>query len=655
MATLTRIFRTLRGMSDASVDAALAASLPTADAQAARLIALLILERKNQKSLSALVTYFHILPTDVQSAVIRHAEDFYRPLREAATRHGSQGPVNALAIIRDSASARLAYLVAELIRNGGERIRPAAADCLLEMTRSAASGDGSGNAVAVQDLIDAVEDTIVNYRSHQLSITLQGFAMLLPRSMPKALAALEDPRHPAIEPMRAMLRDADGPAVQQSLFTLLAVPSLADSAAAGIRHCLRVGRFTGVMRQWPLILAGDVSHAIGQFDDMDPREWRSARDASFPEVPRGLAEWTMHVPLAIEDRVATLEALADHQDQITRLSALRRLIAMARGQCGTLAKGQCQPGPLPPAKLDFVQSAIASFCVDQQIAIARIAVRHLVATKWKKLSATLMKMVNTDRPDLRTLASEYLAPIGFKRFWDNYPKLTVEQRLAAGRALIKIDPCFHQHLAEHLEGQDDTACLRAVGIIQDLNQANFFEAELLTLCDHRQTMVAASAVKALGAVPSDAALHAVEAALEHRDDRIRANAVEALHAMRVVRHVDRLASMSVSEESRARANAIGHLLDLSNGQAMTALRMMLDDERQNHRASALWLVETAGLIEVARHVAEMSISDPDSDIRRRAVHVVDQLIKVMDDEAKARDAQDGQRESLDVHQENSAA
>ncbi|MEX1016025.1 MAG: hypothetical protein WDZ31_04695, partial [Phycisphaeraceae bacterium] len=74
------------------------------------------------------------------------------------------------------------------------------------------------------------------------------------------------------------------------------------------------------------------------------------------------------------------------------------------------------------------------------------------------------------------------------------------------------------------------------------------------------------------------------------------------------------------------------------GEAMRALAVMLNDDRPEHRASALWVVREMGLLAVARQVAEMSLRDPDDNIRQRADDVVRELVERLAQQQPDKDA-----------------
>lgn len=300
-------------------------------------------------------------------------------------------------------------------------------------------------------------------------------------------------------------------------------------------------------------------------------------------------------------------------DAHARLIALRRLMSLAREE---QAVG--------------VEARIAGFCDDADPQIARIALRRLIAEKYAELPALLLKLVNSPHPEIRALAAEELAPLGFERLWTAWSSMTPTRRLTAARALIKIDPNFHRQIAAKLSKPEQSSRLRALTIIHMLNQGSFFEETLEALAADPNARIASAAVRALGSATGDRAREALDKALKHTDPRVRANAIEAMHELNITCNEDTLQDMAANEASRPRANAIAVLLDGDVNTAFEALQRMLADERSDQRTSALWLVDHMALTDVARHVAEMSISDPDAKVRQRAMEVIQRLIESLE-------------------------
>ncbi|MEO0587537.1 MAG: HEAT repeat domain-containing protein, partial [Planctomycetota bacterium] len=115
----------------------------------------------------------------------------------------------------------------------------------------------------------------------------------------------------------------------------------------------------------------------------------------------------------------------------------------------------------------------------------------------------------------------------------------------------------------------------------------------------------------------------------------RASAVEAIARRGLTDATPRVAQIAQADDSEPRATAIAALHHTHPGSAIDALQHMLDDERRDHRDRGLWLVESMGLVEMARQVAEMSLSDPDARVRRRAEAVVAELMGLLSRDADA--------------------
>lgn len=367
----------------------------------------------------------------------------------------------------------------------------------------------------------------------------------------------------------------------------------------------------------------DVRQALGHLRE-PARLWPGEEGLS--RLPmrqlRALPLWAHTLPTEQHLRIARLRQLAQSHDATTRLLALRRLLQLAR----EMADATCD-------------DAIASFCTDHDVVIARMALWHLVRCRYSNLPRILGQLVNSPHDSIRRIASRHLAPLGFARLWEQWPRLPLKHRVSAGRALIKIDAMFHAKLADRLLMDDRRARLRALGMIADLCQGSFFEEALVRLCQQDDAFIVSAAVRALGSASGQTVIATLERLLDHEDSRVRANAVEALEQLQSHRHVDALLSMARHDDNRPRANAIAALMEMRTSDAMQSLARMLGDPRKEHRTSALWLVDAMGLIEVARSVAEMSISDSDPAIRQRAAGAIQNLMSLMAGQGVAEQAE----------------
>ena len=368
-----------------------------------------------------------------------------------------------------------------------------------------------------------------------------------------------------------------------------------------------------VLEQGELLLVGTTRQALAKITDAASLIPSDGDLANMPESSaRWLAHWLLALPLDEATRITQLARLAGLSHACARSAALRALMQMA---------------VIEKSDLEELCSSIAIFCHDQEEAIALAAVHHLMTVEWAGLNRLLFKL-NQESPheSLRTVAADRLAPVGFSGLWRSWAKLGQPQRLAAAKALLKLDDRFYHQLDQRIVSDDPRIRMKAIEIIASLNQGALFEKPLLLLARDEDEKLAASAVRALASAQSQEATDVLEASLAHGCARVRANAVEALSQQRISRSMAMLREMAGREENRPRANAIAQLLRIGDGQAVAQLRTMLADLKPQHRISALWAAEHEGRIDVVSEVAEMVITDADVNVRERAVRTLKQLI-----------------------------
>jgi HEAT repeat protein len=458
----------------------------------------------------------------------------------------------------------------------------------------------------------AIEESLTTYRHHGQKAVLLALAALAPRPMRVAYRLLSDRESAALPHMKKLLIDAGTPQIRHALLAFCRVSTLTSQAMEGIRRAVAHAKIHEVLATAHLLHAGPIARVIARLPEpehlspplLDINDFPAAQAAALPT-------WIDALSLEPGQRVAALASLAKAPQVEARLTAIRRLIGVG--------------DPVRAAALE----AVASFCTDSDPAVARIALRHLLRNRWPGLARVLVHLINSPHADIRKLAGGQLVPLGFNRFWDAWPSLNFAQQMAAGRALIKLDPGFHRLLGERLASQERNTSLRAMAIIFGLNQGNLFEAPLIALSGSTDQVIAATAVRTLGSGQTATAVHVLEGALEHADSRVRANAVESLDQLKSSQHLKQLLEMANRDEGRPRANAIKSLMNMRAGDALEALVRMLNDPRPKQRTSALWLVDQLGLTDVARHVAEMSITDPDREVKSRAGGVIHHLIDAM--------------------------
>ncbi len=624
MTKLNQIFKHLQGVKDTCVDQAMAQALPTADAEALKLIALILLQRRQIHGLIALVEHYHRLPEPIRQTVLQHAPELARALRVAMENKKSSGPANAVHIIRRSVSVRQAYLIADQLRQGHDKLKDESAQCLLEMAERTSSvqpqRQPAGNPTETGFVVSAIKEAMRFYAQHKRQDVLRAMFCLPLPAVTQMLEALDSSGSSAVHQAGVLLTRSNTAPIRSTLIQALPHPGLHPFAVDGLRIAIEAGTFGEALGRWHLLLLKKYRNALKRIKN--PDNYLPAPDfykpSDAPQVTqgltRGLAVWLTELPCDRPKQIRQLALLNKAADPATRLGALRRLLALA------------QDAPVDSP----VHGAIAGFCMDPSEHIVRVALAHLIRCHYPETAKILAQLVNSPHEQVQKIAGKRLVPVAFPRLWDSWGKLDTPQRISAGKALIKIDPGFHTSLQDKLYLPDTKAKLKALSIIGELNQGLLLQDSILRLCHDRDPHIVSAAVKALGTAEPGRARSVIESALNHEDDRVRANAVEALARLDASQHVDQITQMTGEGESnRARANAIQALMQMRAGDALQALSRMLHDPRPEHRTSALWLVESMGVVEVAREVAEMSISEPDAGIRQRAERVILQVIDEM--------------------------
>lgn len=610
------------------IDQALATAMEHAQPEELQTLGKAMLTRGKAKGVESLIARFDRLPHEIQHTLVAQADQYATAIRRAAGRDNAESATNALAIIEQAASARMAYLATTLCRHSDPGVRQQAGHCLVTLAQRGASSPESDqpphlDALSIRYLLEAIDQAVVLYSRHDQPAVLKAMLSLMPLSMPEARAALSQPEHSAVEALSTLLRTQPGQPGRHALFALVGVKPMGDACRDALAEAKMTDKLSEALATGHLLSLPSTRQGLRRVRQPDA-VWPDAKQqAQMPDYARRwLPAYLQALTQDPQEQVVRLAPLARRTDKATRVAVMRRLIALAKPRT-----------PDHQAAADNANDTLALMTRDADPAIARTALWHLIHADYAGLPRILADLVNSRHAAIRKVAAKRLAPLGFERFWNAWPKLDPKRRVAAGRALIKIDEDFHRHLGARLAMRDPDARLRALVIIATLNQGVFFEELLLELCTSEDHRIVASAVKALSGCTSEAAHQALQIAMDHEDTRIRANALEALSHTQASANLDKLIQMSQDPAQRPRANAIKALLELRAKDALPSLARMLSDKRSHHRISALWLIDELGILQLARIVAEMSLSDDNPDVKKRAGQVIQHLIDDLEHQA----------------------
>lgn len=601
--------------SDPAVDRALAGALPSADAMAQKLIVVSLLSRSHSQARKSLIVNLHRLSPALAQRVLRNAPNLTREIRLAMDRDDDQSKLNAVRMVEENEDIRLASVVADLLRHASAQLRERLGLVLCRHARAIAQGSSDTQQRTL--IAEQVVELVKLYRHHEQPSVLEAMLELWPITGEHVGAIFDDPRNPATTAMQRVIQGMANHHASRYLFELADYAPLRVPVLEAISQLAAAGQWVALLSQTKhpagpamrrLLHAARPAHMLVP-DQKTASELDSQCAARLPA-------WIDALNLSADTCVAELAKLLEHQDQRVRMMAMHRLAAR-HDQAELQATAT-------------IADAMTRAALGDDNQLARIALNWLIADKPSHLPKLLTQLASHDDPAIRTIATRRLAPVGFARAWASWPDMSPSRRLTAGKALLKIDRQFHAQLASRLQQRGRPTRLRALGMIQTLNQGEFFEQPLIQLLHGEDEVVAASAAAALGTASTDKAKQALTQGLDHADARVRGNCVEALESHAAVDHVAKLVQMAQSDDNRPRANAIKALMSMRTSDALAALDRMLSDRRARHRTSALWLVEHLGVLGMSHAVAELAVADPDTNVRDRAGRVIQELIELIE-------------------------
>ena len=600
MALLTRLPGDL-------ADRAIAEALPTTDPATRAQAVEVLLERRQTPGLIGLVRCYDGLSGEQQHLILRELDHLEPALRAVATSDDPEGRLNVVAIIGRTGAVQLAYLLAGMLRVTDSRLTRSSAAELLRMSRRriAAVHDTAPESRRQHAFVlNAVIDACACFHQHRRRDILLAGLCFFPNRDERLIRATLDRRASGYPALCATIAQADHPITCRAMLPLASVEGVSEAVARGLANP-RIGEHLGlVLRFAHLLFTPTVRQVVRQVkraDHLLPTQTRVARmDVA---TARRVPAWIATLSINAETRVAGLAMAASHADRLTRLAALRQLMAERGSEADDI---------------------IATLCFDHEANIARLAMRHLIRRRWSGLGRLVVQLMASEHAAIRDMAERQLGPVGFNRYWANWPAMTPATRLTAGRALMKIDPAFGRHLDRQLSAESSDDRLQAIMMVRHLQQVSYHEKSLLGLVNDIDPRVASAAVSALGRLgESNLAAAAVRSALRHADDRVRSNAVESLAMMKRTNEIqDDLTAMANGPGNRSRATAIRALMQLPASQAVDHLQRMLADEDEQHRLSGLWVVEHSGMASLIEWVAKLAKADTDARVRRRAGRVV---------------------------------
>ncbi|MBX3363498.1 MAG: HEAT repeat domain-containing protein [Phycisphaeraceae bacterium] len=442
-----------------------------------------------------------------------------------------------------------------------------------------------------------------------------------------------DHAHPAGGALRTLLRWHRAPAVREAALRLLARDDLAAAAIDRIArgyspedHACMLS--SGHLLEHPCRIRRLAIISVRARPEKDAEG--VARRAFPPEGPFPDAETYSMLPFAA-------------RCMLPRFVHAIELDARDRD----LALEPAMVDPSPAARLAALgvagESLTAEFVLDDDARVARAAAWRLSTAGVGRWAYTVLPIADDRRRLWRSLersrhavvrrvAEEESARIDPWRC-----EAAASRVLARSRLALRREETLEE-LRSRIRTEVTQERLRAVAVARCLGVVAEVLAALMATVQDDDCTLASAAVAALGDIDDASVDPVLQELVEHVDGRLRANAVESIwrRAARKTKSPEiepTLLELKSDGVSRVRANAIRGAIIASGWSQSTglvgraALLNMLDDDRSEHRRSALWVllrsaggpIRHGGLGSAfAKRLSHLAAIDTDSTIRARA-------------------------------------
>ncbi len=588
-----------------------------------------LLRRHTVRGLSGVIAGCFALPLSLQTTILNSVKLLHQALRESARSGDRDKAAAAMKLISMGKQGKLTYLLTEGLHGVDEIVARTAVESMLSLARWVNSqsrtlfsrrwietnpADVEERARLYTQIMDergeieqAVARAVDVHRGRYGAELLLAALLLADSPDSRTLAILTTPKHggqtamvrrlqqpPESEYVDAFLLAASHGHVRATFgvaFAHIVDPTVLDGLLART-HWLKDHRLQICMRQ--------VTRGVwcGEADLDRELARRDSRDTA------RVAEWICASGLhdVVQDQKIERIRLGLQNDVAGRLGLLR--LAMSRGRGGSV---------------DLLRTLV----VDTDERLARIATREIVRRRPPDFENMLMQLMSAGvHETVRRVIGRSVGKAGFDTYWERYDRLDRVTRRAAGRAVLKLVPGAVGMLERRLRSGPVEQRLRAISITQDLGVAEQVAQTLLTLCVDPNSRVRSKSVMLLAQMTSISPDLVLERVLNDEDPRVRANAIEVLESRPRLEFVPMLTQRALSSVSRERANAIRALHRMKVGTASQQLMNMLQDERADHRISALWALRQMGWWQMLNEVGRLAKDDSNLRVRRYAMNVL---------------------------------
>ena len=592
-----------------------------------------LMKRETTRGLGGVIAGYDQLPDPLKLKVLENIKVFHHALRESGRSDNRVQRLSALKLIALGRQGKLTYVLSENLHDLDEPTSKAAVEAVVALARWVATEtrnlvrlDDNARAQAFKELTEnrpeieqAVARAMDVHRGKHGADLLRAALLLCDWPGSKTLAILHTAKHggqspmvrrlqqpPASEHVEAFLLGASHGQLRSHFGTVFSHIDEAPVLDALLRktHWLKDHQLSLCMHQ--------VSRAawLGDVELAHDIERRDATDGV------RIAEWIVRCGVHDVVQDQRMERLRDHaagsepQQFAARLRLLRAAASRPRGTSVHLLK---------------------SFLSDPDERLVRMAAREIVRRRPVDFENMLLQLMISAPESVRRVVSRAIGQAGFENYWQRFDRLDRNTRKSAGKAMLKMLPDAVQRLGRRLATGAVDQRLKAMQITQELGLGELMRPTIAQLCSDPNAKLRSKAITLLGELEGVPPSVLLERVLNDADSRVRANAIEVLEARQDAQFLPMLAARarSAGANNRERANAIKALHKMKVKNATIALSAMLQDQRAEHRISALWALKSIGWWQLLSEVGRLAKGDDNLRVRRYALTVLKGVAELM--------------------------
>lgn len=545
------------------------------------------------RPLLALLRAWSILGEDERAAAVAIAgRNIAAVLEMMADDRNFAHRLAAATIAASHPSAETIPILARLIIDSDDDVRSAAEAAIERISHARASLDP--HAIDAFDRLLA--DAGRTFADHRKPGVISAIASQLDRPGPRLSQWLLDEHQTGLLALRGLLRRDQTPRTAQAAIGLLNHPTLQGAARTRLENLTTPQSRNAALSRWPALLIPVGARSLATMrrpDDVFPNDNEIAELDT--ETRIGVCVWATAMRLRPADRAHRLTRIALADDDRSALAAVRRLAALPRPDAEA-RNALFQASSVERAPL---AQLAASALIDDRSPAARTWMQGLESSPCRGVRAIAERSTRRFNPWIPVTEGD---PLG--------------DAFEARRALKNDRDATIERVRELIRRGESGARIRAMRLAWRLRIDPDVELELLKALTEDDPRIVASAVLMLRRLPTSAAHSALLACVDHADPRVAANAIEAL-AWRAPAH-PRVLLASDHPIARTRANAIrARLTTKTDRDATRGLQAMLEDDRPEHRVSALWVAQRTGQTGLSRVIARLLKGETDERVSVR--------------------------------------